>query len=328
VGQVVGVTRDGAEQQLAQLVQNGCGVLGNCDGTIAGGIAPAPPSMLGAFKTAFPKQPVTLAEIQNANGDWVAPTPDAINRAVDAGGESALYPLTHKVPGAYPLVWVDRLYAPAHGLTADKTEALATTIRYLATTGQDHSSAVGEGRLPPALVTQALQAADDLVRSNCVGADRQMTTSADPGVLAPASAAAMKSIGPMLHCEALNVPGPTTTTTAFPTSFDPTPGTTPLGSQSSGPAGSATGNVGASTAINGREATSSASSNQSEASASGEAKRVAVVRRSELLTATNLPLPMPGGASGSDRVATFLLGAMLFVLFRKPVGRMLRRLAL
>jgi hypothetical protein len=327
VGQVVGVTRDGAEQQLAQLVQNGCGVLGNCDGTIAGGIAPAPPSMLSSFKQAFPKQPVTLAEIQNANGDWVAPTPDAINRAVDAGGESALYPLTHKAPGAYPLVWVDRLYAPAHGLTAEKTEALATTIRYLATTGQDHSTAVGEGRLPTALVTQALRAADDLVRSNCVGADREITTSADPGVLAPASAAAMKSIGPMLHCEATNVPV-STTTTSFPTSFGSTPGTTPLGSQSFGPAGSETGNASVSTASNGGEAASSTSSNQSDAPSGSGAKRVAAVRRSELLTATNLPLPMPGGASGTDRLATFLLGAMLFVLFRKPVGRLLRRLTI
>ncbi len=47
-----------------------------------------------------------------------------------------LYALTNKVPGAYPLVWVDHLYAPAHGLSIEKTEALAAVIRYLATAGQ------------------------------------------------------------------------------------------------------------------------------------------------------------------------------------------------
>ena len=86
--------------------------------------------------------------MQNANGDWVAPTPDSI----DAGGRrpvarAPLFALTNKVPGAYPLVWVDHLYAPAHGLSIEKTEALATVIRYLATAGQDAAQPVGEGRL-------------------------------------------------------------------------------------------------------------------------------------------------------------------------------------
>ena len=44
---------------------------------------------------------------------------------------------------AYPLVWVDHLYAPAHGLSIDKTEGLAMTIRYLATTGQEKEQRLG-----------------------------------------------------------------------------------------------------------------------------------------------------------------------------------------
>ena len=176
---------------------------GPCANDVAGGVAPAPPSMVKQFRQAFPKQPVDLAELQNANGDWVAPTADAINKAVDAGGDSPLYALTHKVPGAYPLVWVDHLYAPAHGLSIEKTEGLAMTIRYLATTGQEKENATGEGRLSAALVAKALAAADKLVSSNCTGADRRIVTSSDPGPLAPPTATAMRAIGPMLHCEAV-----------------------------------------------------------------------------------------------------------------------------
>ena len=73
----------------------------------------------------FRTKPSISREMQNANGDWVAPTADAINKAVDAGGDTPLYALTNKVPGRYPLVWVDHLYAPAHGLSIEKTEGLA-----------------------------------------------------------------------------------------------------------------------------------------------------------------------------------------------------------
>src|SRR4029077_19202716 len=203
VGQVVGITRDGAEQQLVQLNQGGCGSDGSCSPSVAGGLAPAPPSRMKLFHDVFPKQPLTFAEIKNGNGDWTTPTVDAINKAVDAGGAEPLYALTHQVKGAYPLVWVDNLYAPAHGLSVEKTEGLATAIRYLATTGQKHSTEVGEGRLPPALVTQSLAAANALVQSNCTGASRRIVTNTDPGPLAPSTATEMRSIGNMLHCEAV-----------------------------------------------------------------------------------------------------------------------------
>src|SRR5262249_22571454 len=155
-----------------------------------------------------PQQKIVLSQMQNANGDWVAPTPDAIDKAVDAGGETPLYALTNKVPGAYPLVWGDRLYAPAHGLSVAQTEALATLIRHLATTGQEKAEPVGEGRLSAALVTTALKAADQLVLSNCQGPDRKVELNFDPGPLAPASATAMQGIGAMAHC----VPVETATT--------------------------------------------------------------------------------------------------------------------
>ncbi len=328
LGQASGITRDGAEQQLAQLVQGGCGTIGLCANDVAGGIAPAPPSMVKQFRQAFPKQPVDLAELKNANGDWVAPTADAINKAVDAGGESPLYPLTHKVPGAYPLVWVDHLYAPAHGLSIEKTEGLAMTIRYLATTGQEKENPAGEGRLSTALVAEALAAADKLVSSNCTGSGRRIVTSSDPGPLAPPTATAMRSIGPMLHCEPVSPSttstsaAPTTTTVgaATATTLPMTP--PPIDNSFATVPFATTGTV-QSVPVTTGSAGSAGSSNTTRTT-TGVAHEVS---RSVLLTASRLPLAQPAGASGTDRLATFLLGAVLYLLLRKPVGRLARRIA-
>jgi hypothetical protein len=328
LGQVAGATRDGAEQQLAQLVQGGCGVTGLCANDVAGGVAPAPPSMLAEFRGAFPKQPVSLAELQNANGDWVAPTAAAINRAVDAGGDSPLFALTHKVPGAYPLVWVDHLYAPAHGLSIAKTEGLAMTIRYLATTGQEKENASGEGRLSAPLVTKALAAADKLVSSNCIGADRRIVVSGDPGPLAPSTATALRSIGTMLHCEAA-LPPTTSTTANTTTTVGPTPSTRPTTATTVGSLGTSSGSgpgvVGPGPTVAASTETpttvgASASPILPEGGTSVESGLV-------VLTASKLPMNRPEKASGTDRLATFLLGALLYLIARKPIGRLARRMA-
>ena len=348
MGQVVGVVRQGVEQQLEQLASGGCGVNGACNGD-AGGLAPAPPSEIknlrpgGRSGLLFAGQdPILLAEMQNANGDWVAPTTDAIDKAVDAGGTKPLFALTNKVAGAYPLVWVDNLYAPAHGLSIEKTEGMAMLIRYLATTGQKRSTAVGEGRLPAALVTQSLAAADQLVRSNCVGSDRKIVSSSDPGPLAPATATEMRSIGSMLHCEpaggtigqttpsssgtAPNAPGSSST----PSGGSAGSSSSPLGSSSlrasgaSGASGSASPSSGAALASS---AASGARSISDATSPSGSGGANAKNKHTGLLVAGQLPLPMPGGAGAGDRAATFVLGAGLFLVLRKPVTALVRSLA-
>jgi hypothetical protein len=331
IGQVAGVTRDGAEQQLDQLASHGCGVLGDCGAqSVSGGVAPAPPSMVSVISgTLFKNQPIEVTQMQNANGDWVSPSPDAINKAVSAGGETPLYALTNKVPGAYPLVWVDHLYAPAHGLSIEKTEGLAMLIRYLATTGQEKAASVGEGRLPSALVAKALGAANELVVSNCTGADRRIVSNTDPGPHAPASATAIKSIGNMLHCEA--VPSVVTSTT--------TATTAPMGSNpSSSASGGFTGVSGGSSAVTSaasagsgsspdtRVASSAALSDEATSGGGGTGK-TSSSGRSALLVATRLPLPVPTGSTGVDRLATFLLGAGLYLVLRKPVARLARRAA-
>ena len=150
-------------------------------------------------RTSRSVRPVQNAQRRLGRG----PTPDAINKAVDAGRRPPLYALTNTVPGAYPVVWVDHLYAPAHGLSVEKTEGLATLIRYLATTGQEKET--GRGRGPPVGTArrQGARRRGPLVMSNCAGSDRPWSCDeSDPGPLAPPATTAMKSIGTMLHCEA------------------------------------------------------------------------------------------------------------------------------
>jgi hypothetical protein len=316
-----GVTRDGAEQQVIQLAQNGFGVDGGSTGDVSGGVAAAPPSLVRAVHSAFPNQTIDVAEMQNRNGDWVGPTTEAIDKAVDAGGASPLYALTNKVAGAYPLVWVDNLYAPAHGLSAKRTESMATLIRYLVTTGQEKEAAVGEGRLSPALVAQALAAADRLVLSNCVGKGRLVIVSPDPGPLAPPTATAMHSIGNMAHCVVLPSTGPTTTTTtAAPATTSTTVPFTP-GTSGSQPSGL----VDNSTPTTSGTPTSRPTTVVTVPDSGSGGVIAAKQLKSGLLVAQKLPLPVPGGGSTSDRVATFLLGALLYLLVRKPMARLARR---
>jgi hypothetical protein len=332
----VGVSRDGAEQQVDQLAQNGSGVGGLRTGvTVQGGIAAAPPSTLISMNSTFPQQEIHLAEMQNANGDWVAPTPASINKAIDAGGATPLYALTNKVPGAYPLVWVDDLYAPAHGLSIEKTEGLATLIRYLATTGQKGAAAVGEGRLPAALVAKALAAANALVQSNCQGSDRQIVTNTDPGPLAPATATEMKSIGSIDHCEP--APGATTTTAApstTATTVPSTPGATSGSAQggfdsSSGNPSSLSG-AGDLTGTGVQQGTGGPHGTVGPGGVGGTRPgtrpAASAGHVNALLTASKLPLPIPGGP-GADRLATFMLGAVLYLVLRKPVARLARRIS-
>jgi hypothetical protein len=298
-----GASRDGVEQQSQMLTLGGGDPgSGTINGFSSGVFAPIPASSLGFLRQAFPKAELQYIHVQNANGDWVTPTPDSINIAVTAGGAAPLYATTNKVPGAYPLVWVDHFYAPAKGLSIQKTEATAAVMRYLATAGQDAAAPVGEGRLSLPLVAAALEAANQLVRSNCEGNDRHVVESTDPGPFAP-DLAAVKTIGTMAHCE---------------------PGAPPAPSTSGGSSGSSGSSGGSSFASTSTASTSSVAT--ADVGAAGEAssatKKGGAVA---VLSASKLPLPMPPISGGVDRFATLLVGAAGFLLLRKPVRKMLRR---
>jgi hypothetical protein len=327
------LSRDGVTQQVEQIAQQGDNPNGSLDGS--GSLAYAPPSALSEVKRGFPNEPIVYVELKNFNGDWVAPSTKAIDTEINAGGATPMYGFSHKVAGAYPFAWVDDLVAPAHGLSIAKTEGLATMIRYLATTGQNAATPLNEGQLSTSLKAQALAGADALVKSNCVGADRMIVTNSDPGPLAPPGATEMKSIGPMLHCTTF-VAAPTTTTTVVPTttpSINSTQSNTGTGTSNSvsdtglatssdtGNGTSSSGSAGA----NNSAATSSSASNSS--SSPGESTHTIVVRkRNGLLTASQLPIAASTGPTSFDRLGAFVLGAMLFLLFRRPIGRMFQRL--
>ncbi|MCU1454089.1 MAG: pstS [Acidimicrobiales bacterium] len=221
-------SRQGVDQQSLTLGLGGVDpATGGLSGFTAGTLAPVPASAFAVVHQAFPKAPITFVKTKNAAGEWVGPTPDSISKAVAAGGDAPLYALTHNVPGAYPLAWVNHLYVPAKGLSIEKTEVLATMVRYLVTDGQKAARPVGEGALSPELVTKALAAADTIVSSNCVGADRAIQKDSTPGPYAPATAD-LAEVGPMLHCVAVVKPTtttstPTPVTTAPPATYDTTP---------------------------------------------------------------------------------------------------------
>lgn len=170
----------------------------------AGNMTAVPPAALPEVKETLKNEkfppPFRVVEVENGADQWIAPTPDSISKAVAVGGAKPLYALENRVDGAYPLVWVDQLSVRAKGLSPEKTNAVASLVRQIVTQGQEGAAALGEGRLSPALVTEALKGADAIVKSNCVGDGVRAVSASDAGPYAPAS---LKDagIGEMMLCE-------------------------------------------------------------------------------------------------------------------------------
>lgn len=299
-----GASRDGVEQQGQQLALGGGDPSsGTISGFTAGVFASVPASAVGGIQQAFPNAKLEYIEVQNANGEWVAPTPASIDAAVNAGGAAPLFALSNRVPGAYPLVWVDHLYAPAHGLSLAKTEGMAALIRYVATAGQDAALPVGEGRLSAPLVAMALAGANQLVKSNCEGPDRHVVETTDPGPYAP-DLPALKTIGAMLHCE----PG------------------APAVSASTG--GSSGGTYNGSSSFYDGSGSSTGSTTEATAETGASGGVTALARKhgaTVALAASKLPLPLPDTGSGLNRFVVLLVGAGGYLLLRRPVRRLLAR---
>jgi hypothetical protein len=127
-------------------------------------------------------------QLRNAAGEWVAPSTESISAAVAAAGGSPMGGSVDPVPGAYPITWVNRLYAPATGLTADEANVVATMIRVQVTAGQgDPALLLGDGRLPAPQVREALDAADRIVSSNCAAAKGTVVRAQGLGPYAPST---------------------------------------------------------------------------------------------------------------------------------------------
>jgi len=305
-------TRDGAEQQVKQLGLGGADpASGTISDQIKGVLAPAPASAISYAKGSFPKQFFETIAMKNGAGEWVAPTTETLTKAAQASADhddQALFALGNDVSGAYPLAWIDRIYVPAHGLTVDKTEAIATSIRYIVTDGQAAEAKAGEGKLADSQVAAALDAANKIVQSNCVGADETIVKSSDPGRLAP-DLPGMKSIGDMLHCNPLVAPS----TTA--------PATSPRSTLSTSAVNPAS--VSQSTLPTLTPPASAAAQSTATANDAVKSRKTAT----GALAASNLPLDRPGSDDTADDVATFLLGAGLYLVLRGPAVRLYARVA-
>lgn len=300
-------SRDGVDQQSGQLLFGVDPATGNAQFN-AGVIAPVPASARDALIASYRLSQLKFVEVQNAAGEWVAPTSKAITAAAAAGLDQPLYALTHNVTGAYPLVWIDHLYAPAHGLSVLKTEGLATVIRYLATVGQSAAARVGEGILPEPLVQQSLAAANQLVASNCVGSDRKIQIDSTAGPLAPASMQKLKW-STTLHCIGITPQSTTTTVATTPATLPPD--TTPV-----------TDTVPSDTGTGATDTTTPAVTPTTKAKPATTTPTTAAF---QLASASRLSMPSPVAPSSPDRLLTFAIGALLYIVLRRPVTALVRR---
>jgi hypothetical protein len=144
---------------------------------------------LNVLRPAAQRVPMFRVQVRNAAGEWVLPSTESITAAVAAGeGIPNAGSVGVAVPGAYPITWVNKLYAPTTGLGADKANAVAALIRWQVTAGQTDAAlkASGDGKLTPKLVATALAAADQVVKSNCAAAKGAVKTSRSAGGTAPA----------------------------------------------------------------------------------------------------------------------------------------------
>ena len=183
-----------------------------------GVIASAPTSDALIQKANFPDAQVFVAAIQNGAGEWVQPTPEAINAAIDFGADDVDMPgLVDPVPGAYPMVWVNHISVPAKGLSIDKTNAVASLMRVGALTSRSVGAAIGEGGLSSPLVLEALTAADRVVESNCAAAGGTVTTAANGGSAWPEEVAAPPA--PVKVCRSAGN-GSTSTSTTLATTAE------------------------------------------------------------------------------------------------------------
>ena len=327
-----------------------------------GAIALVPPSGLSDLYATETAQPYSLTNeptvaqwigVQNANGDFVTPTPAAVEAGVDAGAaageaacsptnQNALYAATNKVPGAYPLTWVDCLYAPTKGLSMAKTNALAGYIRYLVTDGQSVLSAYGDATLPEQYVFQALNAANQVVTANCPSAGGVVVLTSGAVPYAPTDPG-VQSVGAVDECETAPTPPASTTTTTTTTgtvaatgsgtaSGSGTVTSTPITGSAAPPAAQNSSQVTATTTVSGSSHTASSSSKPPAGPKSatavnppsgagqtptGSPTATAANAQPQPIVAANLPEPLPArGTQTLDRLTALVLGGGLFFLAR------------
>jgi hypothetical protein len=344
LARITGTSGDGVPAQLSHLKET------PGDNFSSGVMADVPPWGQAYEAAKASSLPIRQIELKNAAGQWVVPTSDSITKAVAAGGSTPLYAMDHPVDGAWPMAWVNELDAPASGLSIETANALAAFIRYVVTDGQDVAVAAGDGRLSPALVQQALAGANQLVKSNCVGADRQVVTGTGAGPHAP-NRPGLNALTDVATCTPV---APPTTTTA-PTATVPTTTTSSAPRPSSTTSSSVAAAVTTTPTTEFRRATtpvggggtrsvsttrpppprttaptaSAAAPGPPSASAPSPPPASVAAEPETTTTAPPVALPMPlpdDGRGGVDRTTTMLLGSGAFLIGRRGVLVLLRLL--
>lgn len=307
-----GMTRNTPSSQAQQVALTTGDPAGASD-TWFGNMADIPPAIFAETKRTYPDIPYKVVQIRNAADEWVEPTPASISAAVASGGTEPLHALSTPVAGAYPLVWVDHLSVPNSGLSAEKANAVAGLIRFVAARGQEGAAALGEGRLPDALVQEALRGADAVVEANCTGSDVQLVSNGAVGAYAP-PALAEAGIASMKHCERISpaepLPSASAPSDAAAIPFGPSD---PGFSSAPAPASSS-------------QAAGGTATTPAAAGASGPTITPVGAAAPPARAPVDLPFGLLANTRpGLDRVVTILLGGGLFLLVRATIWPRLRK---
>ena len=295
---------------------------------------------LNAARRESLRVPLFQVQLRNSAGEWVLPTTASISAAIAAGeGIPNTGSTDLKVPGAYPITWVNNLYAPRTGLSAEKANALAALVRSQATVGQRPAQLAAriDGRLTPKMVLRALAAADEIVASNCAAAKGTVARSSDAGGSAPKGG--FPGLGAVTYCVPKAVSSaPTTTTTSTPPTTEAPTGEVAGGDQSladpfldtsagfdqepfdtgfvedPGPS------------VLGAELTATGAAADGTGSPAPEAGVGGTVdgvgSTAALAAQRSMPLPIPGRSLPPlDRAATLGVGALAYVGVRRVKGR-------
>jgi len=213
-------TRSGTDQQVGVMAFATVDALSNgSPDDWTGNMGAVPTTLVGKLNADYPGAKFVQMEIQNRHGDWVLPTQETIDAALAAGDDPDIA-ATDDVPGAYPLVYVNRLYTVAGTLSPEEANALAASVRYIATDGQQTAIEHGGASLTPALQTEALAAADEIVVKNCTE-DGYEVTSSGPSDAEP-DTPGVQAITSMKHCTLAPIVTTTTSTTVAPTTTEST----------------------------------------------------------------------------------------------------------
>jgi phosphate transport system substrate-binding protein len=102
-----------------------------------------------------------VAEIQNAAGEWVAPTAAGATAAIDAFHEQLAQDVRTPVVNppasakdAYPITGLTFLLIPKQGKTPQREEIVKEFVQFIITNGQQASEGLQYAKLPESLVSQ------------------------------------------------------------------------------------------------------------------------------------------------------------------------------